>query len=124
VDGYWGKANPVYIDGQGAESFVEFVSRAQSFLARVAEHAAQQIVVFSYGQFFNAVAWLIARQPAKIDCQAMKEWREYEIKNHGKNGCGYKLSRDQLSSKWFQSLLAKSTIRNQHGHSSAKTHRR
>jgi broad specificity phosphatase PhoE len=100
VDEYWAKANPAYIDGLGAESFVEFMSRAQSFLARVAEHAAQNIVVFSHGQLINAVAWLIAHQPAEIDNQAMTDWREHEIANHVQNCGGYVLTREQGVTSW------------------------
>jgi broad specificity phosphatase PhoE len=100
VNEYWGKANPIYVDGLGAESFVEFVNRAQSFLDRVAEHPAQNIVVFSHGQFINAVAWLIAHRPAEIDSQAMTDWREYEIANHVQNCGGYLLIRDQRVARW------------------------
>jgi broad specificity phosphatase PhoE len=100
VDEYWSKANPVYIDGPGAEFFVEFVSRAQSFLDRVAEHAAQNIVVFSHGQVINAVAWLIAHQPAEIDIQAMTDWREYETANHVPSCGGYQLISERGDSQW------------------------
>jgi broad specificity phosphatase PhoE len=100
VNEYWGKASPIYIDGLGAESFVEFVNHARSFLDRVAEHAAQNIVVFSHGQFINAVAWLIAHQPAEIDNQAMTDWREHEIANHVQNCGGYLLIRAQRVARW------------------------
>jgi broad specificity phosphatase PhoE len=76
------------------------VSRAQSLLDRVAEHAAQNIVVFSHGQVINALAWLIVRQPAQIDSKAMTDCREYEIANHVQNCGGYLLIRDQRVARW------------------------
>lgn len=87
VEAYWAKADPGFTDGEGAESFLDFISRAQFFLKRLAEHPAQGIVAYSHGQFINAVAWLIERKPLGIDGGAMVDWREYEIANHVPN-CG------------------------------------
>lgn len=100
VDQYWANADPSYIEGEGAESFLEFVGRARSFLGRLAAHPAQDILVFSHGQFLNAVVWLIERKPLQIDAQAMIEWRGYEIDNHVPNGCGYVVSRAFSDSLW------------------------
>jgi broad specificity phosphatase PhoE len=38
VDEYWASADPSYIDGEGAESFLEFVGRVRSFIDRLATH--------------------------------------------------------------------------------------
>lgn len=105
VEVYWAKANPEFVDGPGSESFLEFISRAQSFLNRVADHPAQDIVVFSHGQFINAVAWLIERTSLQIDGRAMAEWREYEITNHVPNCGGYILSK-HLDDTWRVSVSA------------------
>lgn len=98
VDEYWANANPSYIDG--AESFLEFVGRARSFLDDLATHPAQDILAFSHGQFLNAVAWLIERKPLQVDAQAMIEWRRYEIDNHVRNGCGYIVTLALGDSSW------------------------
>jgi hypothetical protein len=100
VDAYWANADPTFIDGEGAESFLDFIARAQSFLDRLAEHPAHDIVVFSHGQLINAVAWLIERNPQTIDGQAMTEWREYEITNHVPNCSGYKLTKHPDDAGW------------------------
>ncbi|MFK0089639.1 histidine phosphatase family protein [Pseudomonas sp. NPDC090755] len=100
VDRYWAKADPSYVDGKGAESFLAFIGRARSLLDRLAMYPAQDILVFSHGQFLNAVAWLIEREPAQIDAQAMIEWRRYEIDNHVPNGCGYVVSHAPGDSLW------------------------
>ena len=91
VDLYWAKADPSHVDGEGAESFLAFIERARSFLDRLALHPAQYILVFSHGQFLNAVAWLIECEPRMIDGQAMTHWREFEIANHIHNGWGSQL---------------------------------
>ena len=100
VDHYWANADPSYVDGEGAESFLEFVDRARSFLDHLATHSAQDILAFSHGQFLNAVAWLIERKPLQVDAQAMIEWRRYEIDNHVRNGCGYFVTRALGHSSW------------------------
>lgn len=100
VESYWAKADPAFRDGEGAESFLDFISRAQSFLDRLAEHPAHNIAVFSHGQFINAVAWVIKRNPQKIDGRAMTEWREYEITNHVPNCSGYKLTKHPDGAGW------------------------
>jgi hypothetical protein len=63
-------------------------------------HPVQDILVFSHGQFLNAVAWLIERKPLQIDAQAMIEWRRYEIDNHVPNGFGYVVTRALGDSLW------------------------
>jgi broad specificity phosphatase PhoE len=100
VEEYWSRSDPASKDGAGAESFLDFISRVQSFLGRLAEHPAQDIAVFSHGQFINAVAWLIERKPQGIDAQAMADWREFEIANHVPNCCGYILSKHQEDAGW------------------------
>lgn len=99
VDAYWLKSHPAYCDGVGAESFLDFVARAQVFLERLTAHPASDIAVFSHGQFLNAVAWLLERMPQVLDGYAMVDWRSYEIENHVQNGGGFVLSR-QAGDTW------------------------
>lgn len=100
VDAYWLKSDPTYRDGTGAESFHDFVARAQAFFDRLEEHPAGSIAVFSHGQYLNAVAWLLERKPRVLDVQAMADWRTYEIENHIRNGGGYSLSRRAGDIAW------------------------
>ncbi|MEE4149857.1 histidine phosphatase family protein [Pseudomonas viridiflava] len=100
VEAYWAKADPDFTDGKGAESFLDFIARAQSFMERLAEHPAQDIVAFSHGQLINAVAWLIERKPQGIDGGAMLDWRGYEITNHVPNCAGYTLTKMTDHGAW------------------------
>lgn len=108
---YWDRADPSYTDDGGAESFLQFVSRAQSFLDRLAGQPTGNLVVFSHGQFINAVAWLIERRPLKIDGHSMRNWREYEIANHVKNCCGYELIQEQDGASWSLNPLSDPRLR-------------
>lgn len=69
VEAYWERLDPAFSDGEGAESFLGFVARAQAFLERLAEHPATRDAVFSHGQFLNAVARLQERRPEVLDGQ-------------------------------------------------------
>jgi len=100
VDAYWLRSDPGYCDGIGAESFHDFVARAQALLDRLAEHPAREIAVFSHGQFLNAVAWLLERKPRVLDGAAMADWRAYEIENPVRNGGGYSLTRQAGDIAW------------------------
>jgi probable phosphoglycerate mutase len=73
MDAYWLRSDPTYCDSAGAESFLDFVARAQNFLDRLEGHPASDIAVFSHGQFLNAVAWLLERSPLILDNQAMAD---------------------------------------------------
>lgn len=106
VEAYWSRSDPAFRDGEGAESFLDFILRVQSFLDRLGKHPAQDISVFSHGQFINAVAWLIERKPPSIGGQAMADWREYEITNHVPNGCGYILFKNADAAAWEVSQSA------------------
>jgi len=106
VEAYWTKADPGFTDGEGAESFLDFIARAQSFLEYVAKHPAQDIVAYSHGQFINAVAWLIERKSLGIDGGAMVDWREYEIANHVPNCGECLLSKDTDEAGWKVSRSA------------------
>ncbi|MGY3284370.1 broad specificity phosphatase PhoE [Pseudomonas fulva] len=100
VDAYWLKSDPSYRDGAGAESFHDFVARAQALLDRLEQQPAGDIAVFSHGQYLNAVAWLLEMKPRVLDAQAMADWRSYEIENHIQNGGGFALSRDAGDVLW------------------------
>ncbi|MBP2262294.1 broad specificity phosphatase PhoE [Pseudomonas sp. BP8] len=100
VDAYWLRSDPAFCDGVGAESFSAFVARAQSFLVYIEAHETQDIVVFSHGQFMNAVAWLLERKLNVLDGRAMVDWRRYEIENNIQNCCGFSLCRKANDVVW------------------------
>ncbi|OPZ77786.1 MAG: bifunctional RNase H/acid phosphatase [Alphaproteobacteria bacterium ADurb.Bin438] len=52
VDKYWEKNDPDYIDGEGAESFNQFLQRVQNLINT--NHEDKFIVVFTHELFINA----------------------------------------------------------------------
>lgn len=56
VEAYWQRADPTFLDGPGAESFADVLHRAETALARMSRLPAEShIVVFSHGQFMQAL---------------------------------------------------------------------
>src|SRR5712692_9322779 len=75
VDDYWERNDPFYNDGDGAESFIQFISRVSAVLERLRYCREDFIAVFTHGQFMRAVWWLLNTYPGKIDSHSMREFR-------------------------------------------------
>jgi len=55
VEDYWKAANPEYVDGKDAESFCNLMDRLRVALQRLHESQANNIVIFTHGQFMKAL---------------------------------------------------------------------
>lgn len=55
VKAYWKAANPCYVDGEGAESFSQFMQRVDLVLQKLDDVAAKSILVFTHGQFMRVL---------------------------------------------------------------------
>lgn len=56
VEAYWERADPEFVDGDGAESFSQVLQRAEQALARLAALPDDaEIFLFTHGQFMQAV---------------------------------------------------------------------
>lgn len=91
VDVYWNDGDQVAIDGPGAESFIELLKRAKVMLDRLAASTADNIMVFSHGQFIRAVAWFIRLGEAAGTPENMRLFRELDTKDPLPNCAGYDL---------------------------------
>lgn len=59
---YWGRADPHYLDGPGAETFAQFLLRVVKFLHRLKGLPNDcRIAVVGHGQFFNAARWIMEK---------------------------------------------------------------
>lgn len=54
---YWQRAQHDWIDGEGAESFLDLMGRVDGMLAQLAAEEAQSIAVFTHGIFIRALLW-------------------------------------------------------------------
>ena len=91
VDAYWNDGDQAAIDGPGAESFIELLKRGKVMLDRLAASTADNIMVFSHGQFIRAVAWFIRLGEAAGTPENMRLFRELDTKDPLPNCAGYDL---------------------------------
>lgn len=55
VEAYWNAADPDYVDGEGAESFRQFMERVDVTLQKLSNLTIKNIVIFSHAQFIRAL---------------------------------------------------------------------
>jgi len=58
---------PFYCDGEGAESFIDFVSRARLSIDKLKGLVNSHVVIFSHEQFIKMVLWLINNDGKPVD---------------------------------------------------------
>ncbi len=59
VEDYWRRADPDYLDGDGAETFRRFLGRVRDFHDALARLELDFVVVVGHGQFFKAYLWAL-----------------------------------------------------------------
>jgi len=69
VNEYWDRLDPDYIDGEGAESFHQFITRAQTAIDRLNRLSNGLIVMFTHAQFIRAMRLL--RDTAERDTKVI-----------------------------------------------------
>lgn len=93
VEAYWNSADPDYEDWPGTESFSHLIKRARSVLSRL-NGMTGTVVIFGHGQFMQAVRWLVVASPDRIDSDAMRSFRAYDMSNPITNGEPLSLGHD------------------------------
>lgn len=58
VDAYWEKCDPLFVDGEGAESFSIMIDRVQQMRSKIEQLNEKFVVVFSHGRFMRAILWV------------------------------------------------------------------
>jgi broad specificity phosphatase PhoE len=79
IDVFWAKVDPAYVDGGGAESFLNLLQRARTFLDDLLEVREELIIVFTHGQFMLATK-LIAEAPDMDPRTAMAIFHDREMR--------------------------------------------
>jgi broad specificity phosphatase PhoE len=78
--GYWERWDPHYRDGDGAETFAEFIDRVASALDRARHCSEPFITVFTHAMFIRGILWFALHRPSHIDRESM---RMYHAFSHG-----------------------------------------
>jgi 2,3-bisphosphoglycerate-dependent phosphoglycerate mutase len=79
IDVFWAKGDPAYVDGEGAESFLNLLRRARLFLDDLAETHEELIIAVTHGQFMLATR-LMAEAPEMDPRTAMAVFHDRELR--------------------------------------------
>src|SRR3989344_1027737 len=85
VDEYWQRSDPLHQDGEGAESFMDFINRTRNALETLKTRKENFIVLFSHEYTIAAVKYLLEKNPGQITSKEMGEYREYFLSNRVPN---------------------------------------
>jgi broad specificity phosphatase PhoE len=86
ISAYWDDADPDYQDGPGAESFAALLRRAESAVDQLrAKSATENVVLFSHGQFIQAV-WHAANHPNWTDREKKAHFWQFDQEHPIGNG--------------------------------------
>lgn len=91
AEDYWESGDAEFTDGLGAESFDHLLGRVDTMLAKLADHDAKDILVFSHGQFIRAAAWRIKHGGHARSYELMREFRAHDVREPFKNCSSYQL---------------------------------
>lgn len=84
---YWNRCDPYYRDGDGAESFADFIDRVQSARINIQQRPEEFIILFSHCLFINALQWVKGQSLTQmITSKDMECFRQYLFTNTINNG--------------------------------------
>lgn len=75
ADAFWAYRDPFYRDGEGAETFAEFLVRVHKVIEQLCKRTEDFIAVFTHGHFMRAVWWLLRNAPSSLDSESMDYFR-------------------------------------------------
>lgn len=78
VHAYWDRADPHYVDGEGAESFQMFATRVVALFEKAQSRREDYIVVFTHGGFMQGAVFhtLVGRPWSSEDMKAFHEFQK------------------------------------------------
>lgn len=91
VKEYWNRAEIDFCDGDGTESFAEFIFRVESLMKTIAETEYKNVAVFTHGQFMKAILWLLINDFPKISNASMKSFYRFLSSVYVPNASIFKL---------------------------------
>jgi broad specificity phosphatase PhoE len=77
VEKYWSRCDPHYIDGEGAESFADFIRRVQQAIERLWDCQPEFVAVFGHGLFLRAMIWRMLFGARPINPSTMSSFRHF-----------------------------------------------
>jgi broad specificity phosphatase PhoE len=105
VEAYWEMCDPTFVDGPGAESFVQFIGRVRNVIKRIKEIDHETIAVFSHEQFIRAVLWISGSDPETLDARTMQHFRDLLMSGKLPNGAILRTEFQDSQEPWEWELI-------------------
>jgi len=77
VEKYWLRCDPHYTDGEGAESFADFIRRVQQAIDRLWSCQSEFVAVFGHGLFMRAMIWRMLFDAQPVNASTMSSFRHF-----------------------------------------------
>jgi len=85
IQEYWDRNSPTYFDGEGSETFADFMGRTRKAIELIKNREENFIVLFSHQYTIAAFQYLLENNPKEITEKEMKAYREYFLSNKMNN---------------------------------------
>jgi len=105
VEVYWDFSEPSYVNGQGSESFEQFIGRVRDVIKCLKEADYNTIAIFSHEQFIRAVLWLLEGDPGELDSKSMRHFRDLLQSGSLPNGAILRTQFDDSRDYWQWELI-------------------
>jgi 2,3-bisphosphoglycerate-dependent phosphoglycerate mutase len=70
---YWQRNDPFYVDGEGAESFAEMMSRVYNLQKQIQDIKEEFVAIFTHGMFMRAFLWSLIFNSVEVTTESMRE---------------------------------------------------
>ncbi|HKQ77515.1 MAG TPA: histidine phosphatase family protein [Blastocatellia bacterium] len=77
VEKYWSRCDPHYIDGEGAESFADFIRRVQQAIDGLWSCQSEFVAVFGHGLFMRGMIWRMLFGAQPVNASTMSSFRHF-----------------------------------------------
>jgi probable phosphoglycerate mutase len=106
---FWERQDPFYIDGEGAESFADFIQRVQQVLDYLHCLDDDFVSIFSHEQFIKALMWTTFFAPGastSLSPQKMQSFYRFLTLFTIPNGALIKVQARSCGELWFSPVIA------------------
>jgi probable phosphoglycerate mutase len=77
VHAYWSKCDPHHTDGEGAESFADFIQRVERAIEGLWSCQSNFVAIFGHGLFMRAMIWRMLFGAQPVNASAMSSFRHF-----------------------------------------------
>jgi broad specificity phosphatase PhoE len=74
-DAYWQRNDPLHLDGEGAESFADLLTRVEIVQTKLIQLEESFVAIFSHGRFIRALVWAVLTRSTMANAKRMRQFQ-------------------------------------------------